>query len=63
VWDDADSPAAASGSGCLCHQTFMDQEFGLPVVARHYRTVGGNIEKWTRRTYTPLDLRPDDEFY
>ncbi|MEV0227841.1 hypothetical protein [Streptomyces sp. NPDC050704] len=63
VRDDTDSPAAVSGSGCLCHQTFIDQEFSLPVVARHYRTVSGTIEKWTRLTYTPLDLRPDDEFH
>ncbi|WP_328760518.1 hypothetical protein [Streptomyces sp. NBC_00271] len=63
VDDDKDSPSAVGGSGCLCFKSFMDPEFGLPVVAHHYRTVGGNIDQWTYKAYAPLDLRPDDEFY
>ncbi|MDQ1042014.1 hypothetical protein [Streptomyces sp. V4I2] len=63
VRDDKDSPSAVGGSGCVCHQTFIDQEFGLSVVARHYRTVGGNIETWTHLTFAPLDLRPGDDFH
>ncbi|MGW4784971.1 hypothetical protein [Streptomyces sp. NPDC004230] len=62
VYDDKDSPSAVGRSGCVCYRTFMDPEFGLPVVAHHYRTVGGNIEKWTHYAYTPLDLRPNDTF-
>ncbi|WP_223190759.1 hypothetical protein [Streptomyces sp. TRM68416] len=63
VDDDKDSPAAVGGSGCLCFKSFMDPEFGLPVVADHYRTVGGNIDQWTYKAYAPRDLRPDGEFY
>lgn len=62
VYDDKDSPSAVGGSGCVCHQTFLDPEFGLPVVAEHYRTVSGNIDSWKYLTYTPLDLRPQDSF-
>lgn len=61
--DDKGSPAAVGGSGCLCFKTFTDPEFGLPVMAHHYRTVGGNIDQWTYKAYAPLDLRPDDEFH
>ncbi|MFE7854379.1 hypothetical protein [Streptomyces sp. NPDC057403] len=63
VDDDKDSPAAVSGSGCLCYRSFTDPKFGLPVVAHHYRTVGGNIDQWTYKAYAPLDLRPGDEFH
>ena len=62
VYEDKDSPSAIAGDGCTCSQTWMDLEFGLPVVARHFRTVTGNIERWTYRTYTPLDFRPRDTF-
>ena len=55
-------PSAVAGSGCLCFKSSMDHQFGLPVVAPHYRTVGGNMDCWTYKTYVPLDLRPDDEF-
>jgi hypothetical protein len=63
VDDDKDSPAAVRGSGCLCFKTFMDPELGLPVVAHHYRTFGGDIDQWTYKAYAPLDLRPDDGFH
>ncbi|WP_031072042.1 hypothetical protein [Streptomyces sp. NRRL WC-3742] len=62
VYDDKDSPSAVGGDGCVCYQTSYDPEFGLPVVAHHYRTVTGNIEKWTYSTYAPVDLRPNDTF-
>ncbi|MEV0290671.1 hypothetical protein AB0H36_41635 [Kribbella sp. NPDC050820] len=32
----------------------------LPVVARHYRTVSGNIENWVHLTFAPLAL-PETE--
>ncbi|WP_327425712.1 hypothetical protein OG612_42430 (plasmid) [Streptomyces sp. NBC_01527] len=62
VHDDKDSPSAVGGSGCVCYQTFSDPEFGLPVVADHYRTRSGNTETWKYHTYAPLDLRTDDTF-
>jgi hypothetical protein len=62
VYDDENSAAAVAGSGCTCFQTLYDPEFRLPVVADHYRTVGGNIETWKYHTYAPLDLRPRDRF-
>lgn len=62
VYDDKDSPAAVGGDGCTCFQTYYEPEFRLPVVLDHYRTVSGNIETWTCRTYAPLDLRPSDRF-
>jgi len=46
VYEDKDSPGAIAGSGCVCLQPWYDPEFGLPVVADHYRTVGGAIERW-----------------
>ncbi|RII07967.1 hypothetical protein DSC45_34190 [Streptomyces sp. YIM 130001] len=62
VYEDKESPSAVAGDGCLCRQTWVDPEFGSPVVAEHYRTVSGNIEHWKYRTYAPLDLRPGDTF-
>lgn len=63
VEDDKDSPAAVAGSGCLCRRAFYDPEFGLPVVAEHFKNVGGDgLDQWTYQTYAPLDLRPDDTF-
>ncbi|GHB29756.1 hypothetical protein [Streptomyces chryseus] len=63
VTEDQDSPAAISGSGCLCRQAFYDPEFGLPVVAEHFRHVAeGGTDQWAYQTYAPLDLRPDDTF-
>ncbi|MEV1173931.1 hypothetical protein [Nonomuraea sp. NPDC049784] len=62
VDDDKDSPAAVSGSGCVCRKTWYDPEFGLPVVGEHYRTDGAQIDEWTYTTYAPLDLRPRDVF-
>ncbi|MFC6087392.1 hypothetical protein [Sphaerisporangium aureirubrum] len=60
VDEDEESPVAISGSGCVCRQTFYDPEFGLPVVAKHYRPVGGRTDLWTYTTYAPLGLRPGD---
>ncbi|OIJ95443.1 hypothetical protein [Streptomyces colonosanans] len=63
VTEDKNSPSAISGSGCVCRQTFYDPEFGLPVVAEHFKHVGeGGTDQWTYQTYAPLDLRPDDTF-
>ncbi|MFJ9461619.1 hypothetical protein ACIRST_41930 [Kitasatospora sp. NPDC101447] len=62
VYTDPESPSAVGGSGCVCYQTFYDPEYGLPVVADHYRTVSGNIETWTRTTYAPYALREEDSF-
>jgi len=62
VYEDENSPSAVGKSGCVCFQSWYDPEFGMPVVADHYRTVGGRIENWTHRTYAPLDLRRDDVF-
>ncbi|GAA2417535.1 hypothetical protein GCM10010404_90120 [Nonomuraea africana] len=62
VDDDKNSPSAVEGSGCICHRTWYDPEFGLPVVGEHYRTVGGDTDRWTYTTYAPLDLRPRDAF-
>ncbi|MER5698408.1 hypothetical protein ACWDBO_45170 [Streptomyces mirabilis] len=45
--DDKDSPSAVGRSGGPCFKSFTDPDFGLPVVAHHYRTVGGNIDQWT----------------
>ncbi|MFJ2239734.1 hypothetical protein [Streptomyces sp. NPDC087859] len=50
-------PAAVGGPGCLCFKTFMDPEFGLPVVAHHYRTVGENTGQWTYKRPTPRSIR------
>ncbi|MFF4803338.1 hypothetical protein ACFY1U_33845 [Streptomyces sp. NPDC001351] len=55
--DDKDSPAAVGGSGCLCYRTFMDPEFGLPVIAHRYRTVGGNTDQWGPTRRTPRSIR------
>lgn len=62
VYEDRESPSAIAEDGCVCHQTFMDLEFGLPVVAHHYRTVSGNIENWTYRTFAPAGLRAGESF-
>ena len=63
------SPSATAGSGCTCYRTYSDPEFGLPVVAEHYRTCSDddqpsvlpwkteNIDRWTYHTYIPLGLR------
>ncbi|MBK3645692.1 hypothetical protein [Streptomyces sp. MBT33] len=60
VDEDKASPSAVSGDGCTCRRTWVDPEFGLPVVGEHFRTVGGSSDRWTYTTYAPLDLRPDD---
>ncbi|MFD5000056.1 hypothetical protein [Streptomyces buecherae] len=63
VTQDTDSPSAIAGSGCTCRQTFYDPEFGLPVVAKHFKHVGsGGTDQWSYKTYAPLELRPDDVF-
>ncbi len=62
VDEDKASPSAVDGSGCVCHRTWTDPEFGLPVVGQHYRTVDGTIDTWTYWTHAPLDLRPEDTF-
>ncbi|MCZ0983795.1 hypothetical protein O1L60_44320 [Streptomyces diastatochromogenes] len=63
VTEDKDSPSAIAGSGCTCRQTFYDPEFGLPVVAEHFKHVGtGGTDEWSYTTFAPLALRPDDVF-
>ncbi|MEU5108439.1 hypothetical protein AB0H07_40325 [Streptomyces sp. NPDC021354] len=63
VTEDKDSPAAISGSGCVCRRAFYDPEFGLPVVGEHFKHVGtGGTDQWSYKTYAPLELRPDDIF-
>ncbi|MFG2825038.1 hypothetical protein ACGFX4_37130 [Kitasatospora sp. NPDC048365] len=62
VYDDPQSPSAVAGSGCVCYRTFYDPEYGLPVIAHHYRTVTGNIENWKHTTYAPYALREKDIF-
>jgi hypothetical protein len=62
VKEDKNSPSAI-GSGCRCHRTFYDPEFGLPVVGKHFKRVReGATEHWEYQTYAPLALRPDDTF-
>ncbi|MHB6904066.1 hypothetical protein [Streptomyces sp. CB02959] len=47
----------------MCRQAFYDPEFGLPVVAKHFKSWReGGTDQWTYQTYAPLDLRPDDTF-
>lgn len=60
VDEDKASPSAVGGEGCTCYRTWVDPVFGLPVVGQHFRTVGGNADRWTYTTYAPLALRPDD---
>jgi len=60
VRDDPESPSAIGGDGCVCRQTFRDPVTLLPVVAHHFRTVGGEIEEWRYLTYAPLAL-PEGE--
>ncbi|SCF67286.1 hypothetical protein [Streptomyces sp. Ncost-T10-10d] len=63
VAEDKDSPSAIAGSGCTCRQTFYDPEFGLPVVAEHFKHAGtSGTDQWSYTTYAPLALRPDDIF-
>lgn len=62
VDENTDSPSAVGGTGCVCRRTWYDPQFGLPVVGEHFRTRGGDTDRWTYRTYAPLDLRPDDVF-
>ncbi|MCX5207625.1 hypothetical protein OG897_40250 [Streptomyces sp. NBC_00237] len=63
VTEDENSPSAINGSGCICRRTFYDPEFGLPVVAEHFKHVGtGGTDQWSYKTYAPLELRPDDIF-
>ncbi len=63
VKEDRNSPSAISGSGCVCRRALYDPEFGLPVVAEHFKHVGeGGTDRWTYQTYAPLDLRPGDAF-
>ncbi|MEU3342210.1 hypothetical protein [Streptomyces sp. NPDC006668] len=63
VTEEKDSPSAISGSGRVCRRTFYDPEFGLSVVAEHFKHVGGQgVDQWSYKTYAPLDLRPDDTF-
>jgi len=62
VDEDPASPSAVGGTGCVCRRAWSDPEFGLPVVGEHFRTRGGATDRWTFRTYAPLDLRPDDVF-
>lgn len=57
VDEDTASPAA-QGERCYCLRTWTDPEYGLPVVGRHHRGIGG--DRWTYLTYAPLALRPDD---
>ncbi|MFJ6769952.1 hypothetical protein ACIQOV_03045, partial [Kitasatospora sp. NPDC091257] len=57
VDEDAASSSAVSGSGCVCRRTFTDPEFGTPVVAEHYRTVGRGTDRWTYQTLSPVSLR------
>ncbi|GAA2626659.1 hypothetical protein GCM10010411_74540 [Actinomadura fulvescens] len=63
VDEDADSPSAVAGSGCTCCRTWYDPASGLPVVGEHFRTRGGDTDRWTYTTYAPLDLRPGDTFH
>ena len=58
VYADTQSPAAISGDGCVCWQTFHDPVTWMPVAANHYRTVSGNHEKWRYYTCAPLGF-PD----
>ncbi|WP_435598383.1 hypothetical protein [Streptomyces anulatus] len=63
VAEDKDSPSAIAGSGCTCRQTFYDPDFGLPVIAEHFKHAGtGGTDRWSYTTYAPLELRPDDTF-
>lgn len=63
VTEDASSPSAINGSGCVCRRTFYDPEFGLPVVGEHFKHSGtGGTDQWSYKTYAPLELRPDDIF-
>ncbi|MEN8651731.1 hypothetical protein ABCR94_14160 [Streptomyces sp. 21So2-11] len=63
VTEDAGSPSAVSGSGCVCRRTFYDPEFGLPVVGKHFKHRGeGGTDEWSYKTFAPLALRPDDVF-
>ncbi|WP_018555006.1 MULTISPECIES: hypothetical protein [unclassified Streptomyces] len=63
VTEDASSPSAINGSGCVCRRTFYDPEFGLPVVGEHFKHSGtGGTDQWSYKTYAPLALRPDDVF-
>ncbi|MFJ2574728.1 hypothetical protein ACIOYT_30490 [Streptomyces halstedii] len=63
VTEDASSPSAIRGSGCVCRRTFHDPEFGLPVVGEHFKHRGeGGTDQWSYKTYAPLALRPDDVF-
>ncbi|WP_236246985.1 hypothetical protein [Streptomyces sp. CC210A] len=63
VTEDPSSPAAISGSGCVCRRTFYDPEFGLPVVGQHFKHRGeGGTDQWSYKTFAPLALRPDDVF-
>ncbi|MFG2845975.1 hypothetical protein ACGF12_22815 [Kitasatospora sp. NPDC048296] len=69
VDEDADSPSAIAGTGCVCRRTFTDPAFGLPVIGEHFRTCTDDgrsralpwktqdIDQWTYRTYTPVGLR------
>ena len=60
VRDDPESPSAIGGDGCVCRRTFRDPVTLLPVVAHHFRTVGGDVEEWRYLTYAPLAL-PEGE--
>lgn len=61
VMEDRNSPAAIDGSGCTCRRTLYDPEFGLPVIAEHFKHAGtGGTDRWSYTTYAPLELRPDD---
>ncbi|WP_030237331.1 hypothetical protein [Streptomyces sp. NRRL S-350] len=51
------SSSAVGGSGCTCWRTLTDPQFGTPVVAEHYRTVGGSTDRWTYQTLSPVSLR------
>ncbi|TCN30693.1 hypothetical protein EV644_13175 [Kribbella orskensis] len=63
VYDDPDSPNAIAGDGCVCWRASRDNITQLPVVARHYRTVTGNIENWTHYTFAPLELPKNERLY
>ncbi|MFD3678603.1 hypothetical protein [Streptomyces sp. NPDC058613] len=63
VTEDASSPSASGGVGCMCRRTFYDPEFGLPIVGEHFKQrQEGGTDQWTYQTFAPLGLRPEDAF-